>query len=336
MRRHVASLLVVAAASSLAACGGSGSDALTVYSGQHEQTMAKLTGDFTKRTGIEVKVRRNSESVLANQLLREGAASPADVFVTENPPALTVVERKGLFAPVRPATLAKTTARFNSPRGDWVAVSARSAVMVYNPDKLKASQLPRSIAELAQPQWRGKFGFAPQASDFQPVVTAFEKLHGAAACDEWLKGMKANGKRYDGNIVQAIAVNRGDEIAAGLIDHYYYYRARDEIGAAKTKARLHYFEAGDAGALVDVSGAAALKSSKKPEEAQKFLAYLVSRPAQEIIATSTSYEHPLAAGVVTKHKEIKPFAELQPPDISVDDLGDGRGALRALEDVGLL
>src|SRR5205814_8862909 len=61
---------------------------LTIYSGQHEQTMNLLTADFTKRTQIKVKVRRNSESALANQILREGSASPADVFVTENAPAL--------------------------------------------------------------------------------------------------------------------------------------------------------------------------------------------------------------------------------------------------------
>jgi iron(III) transport system substrate-binding protein len=327
-------LALAAAAVGLTACGGSGSDALTVYSGQHEQTMALLTADFTKRTGIDVKVRHNSEASLANQLLREGSASPADVFITENPPALTVVERKGLYAPVRPATLAKTPSQFNSPAGDWVAVSARSAVLVYDPDKLTSAQLPAELEALAGPQWRGKIGFAPAESDFQPLVTAVGKLHGAAAQHAWLEGMKRNGKRYDGNVAIVMAVDRG-EISAGLIDHYYYYRTRDEVGASKLRARLHYFAPRDAGALVDVSGAAALKSSKHPEEAQQFLAYLVSKPAQEIIAGSESYEYPLGSGVRTK-RDIKPFSELHPPDISAADLGDGRGALRALEQVGLL
>jgi iron(III) transport system substrate-binding protein len=328
--------LLVAAAGALVACGSSGSssDALTVYSGQHEQTMSLLVADFTRRTGIDVKVRHNSESSLANQLLREGAASPADVLITENPPALTAVERKGLFARVDAATLAKTPARFNGPKGDWVALSARSAVLVYDPDKLAASQLPSRLQELARPQWRGKIGFAPAESDFQPLVTAFDKLHGSAATATWLEGMKANGKLYDGNVAIVMAVNRG-EISAGLIDHYYYYRTRDEIGASKTRAKLQYFAPGDAGALVDVSGAAALKSSSHPEKAQRFLAYLVSKSAQEIIARSESYEYPLGSGVRTQ-RHIKPFSELKPPDISVDDLGDGRSALRALENVGLL
>jgi iron(III) transport system substrate-binding protein len=328
-------LALAAVAVGLTACGGgSDSNALTVYSGQHEQTMDLLTSDFTKRTGIEVKVRHNAEALLANQLLREGSASPADVFVTENSPALTVVERKGLYAPVRPATLAKTPSQYNSPKKDWVGVAARSAVLVYNPGKLDRAQLPSRLEQLEDPQWRGKIGFAPAASDFQPLVTAMGELNGAAAQHTWLEGMKRNGKRYDGNVVIVKAVDRG-EISAGLIDHYYYYRTRDEIGASKIHARLHYFAPRDAGALVAVSGAAALKSSKHADEAQQFLAYLVSKPAQEIIATSQSYEYPLGSGVKSK-RDIRPFSQLKPPDISVTDLGDGRGALRALQQVGLL
>jgi iron(III) transport system substrate-binding protein len=339
MRQRVAWPLVAAAAALLAACGsssdsGSSSGPITVYSGQHEQTMATLVSDFKRRTGVDVKLRSSDEASLANQVLREGSASPADVFVAENPPALTVLERKGLFGPVDASTLAKTPKRLNDPKSQWVAVSARSAVLAYNTDALKASQLPAALQDLAKPAWRGKIGFAPTETDFQPLITALRTLHGAGAATAWLKALKANGKVYDDNEALIAAVNRG-EVAAGLIDHYYWYRLRDEVGASKVQSALHYFSAGDAGSLVDVSGAAALKSSSHPQQAQRFLAYLVSKPAQEIIATSESYEYPLGSGVQTK-RGLKPFAQLKPPDISVDDLGDGRSALRALQDVGLI
>jgi iron(III) transport system substrate-binding protein len=333
-------MLLLAAAASLSACGSSGSsdsaaDAITVYSGQHEQTMAALVADFKRRTGIDVKLRSSDEASLANQVLREGSASPADVFVAENPPALTVLERKGLFAPVDAATLAKTPARLNDPKHEWVAVSARSAVLAYNTDALKASQLlPSAVEDLARPAWRGKIGFAPTETDFQPLITALARLRGSSAATAWLKGLKANGRVYDDNEALIAAVNRG-EVATGLIDHYYWYRLRDEVGRSKTHSALHYFGPGDAGSLVDVSGAAALKSSSHAKQAQRFLAYLVSKPAQQLIATSESYEYPVGSGVQAKH-ELKPFFQLKPPDISVSDLGDGRSALRALQDVGLL
>jgi iron(III) transport system substrate-binding protein len=340
MRRRIAWIALAAVAAGLTACGSSGSSSnaaseqITVYSGQHEQTMAVLVADFKKRTGIDVKLRSSDEASLANQVLREGSASPADVFVAENPPALTVLERRGLFAPVDAATLAKTPSRLNAPKDDWVAASARSAVLAYNTEKLRPAQLPAKLQDLAKPAWRGKIGFAPTETDFQPLITAVRVLHGAGAAQSWLQSLKANGKVYDDNEALIAAVNRG-EIAAGLIDHYYWYRLRDEVGASKVHSALHYFEAGDAGALVDVSGAAALKSSAHPREAQRFLDYLVSKPAQEIIATSESYEYPLGSGVKTK-RDLKPFDQLKPPDISVEQLGDGRDALRALQDVGLI
>lgn len=332
-------MVLLAAAASLTACGSSGSSdsstgAITVYSGQHEQTMAALVSDFKRRTGVDVKLRSSDEASLANQVLREGSASPADVFVAENPPALTVLERKGLLAPVDAATLAKTPARLNDPRHQWVAVSGRSAVLAYNTDALKPSQLPSAMQDLAGSAWNGKVGFAPTETDFQPLITALGKLHGASAATAWLKGLKAHGKVYDDNEALIAAVNRG-EVATGLVDHYYWYRLRDEVGASKVRSALHYFGPGDAGSLVDVSGAAALKSSSHAKQAQRFLAYLVSEPAQRLIAASESYEYPLGSGVPAK-PELKPFAQLEPPDISVADLGDGRSALRDLQAVGLL
>jgi len=328
----------------LSGCGGSSSGGgaatvsksgpITVYSGQHEQTMGKLVTDFTRRTGIKVQLRSSDEASLANQILREGSGSPADVFVAENPPALTVLEHQGLLAPVAPAALAKVPARFDAPKGDWVALSARSAVLAFNTQQVKAAQLPATLLDLAKPAWKGRVGFAPTETDFQPLITAVQELDGAKAATTWLQWLKDNAKVYDDNEALIAAVNRG-EVATGLVDHYYWYRLRDEVGAAATHSALHYFAGGDAGALVDVSGAAALKSSRHAAEAQRFLAYLVSRPAQEIVATSESYEYPLGSGVTTK-RPLKPFAQLHPPSLTVEQLGDGKSALQALQQVGLL
>ncbi len=335
-RRSLRFAAAVALAAALVGCGGAsgGAHEITVYSGQHQQTAIALANDFHARTGIGVNLRSNDEAALANQVLREGANSPADVFFAENPPALTVLDKSRLLSPVEPATLGQVAARYSSPNGDWVGVSARSAVLVYNTAKLTAAALPPTLQSLALAPWKGKIGFAPTETDFQPLIAALVKLHGQPAAVSWLNGLKANGKVYDSNETLVAAVNRG-EIAAGLIDHYYWYRLRDEVGAGKVRSALHYFDPGDAGALVDVSGAGALKSSGHPALAQRFLAYLVSPPAQEIIAHSESYEYPLGSGVVTA-KPLRPLAVLKPPDVGIADLGDGRMPLMLLQQVGLI
>jgi iron(III) transport system substrate-binding protein len=307
---------------------------ITVYSGQHEQTVAKLVADFEKRSGVHVSVRSADEATLANQIMQEGSKSPADVFFAENPPALQVLSERGLLARVDAMTLSAVPRGRSAPSGTWVAVSARAAVLAYNTDKLAKADLPASLLDLASPKWKGRFAIAPGETDFQPLITSVARLRGTAAALTWLKAITRNAKVLEDNELIAAAVNKGT-VEAGLIDHYYWYRQRDEVGAAKTKSALHYFAPRDPGMLVDVSGAAVLKSSSHAADAQRFLAYLVSKPAQTIISTSESYEYPLRPGVVNR-KIKRLLSSLVPARVTATELGDGRAALAMLQQVGLL
>jgi iron(III) transport system substrate-binding protein len=326
-----AGLLVLA----VSGCGTSSSArTLTLYNGQHPQTTSLLVADFERRTGIKVLVRTGDEAELANQIIEEGTHSVADLFYTENSPALTALAERGLLAPVDPSTLAVMPKQDNSSVGDWVAVSARASVMVYNTNEISASQLPAHLLDFESPAWKGKIGYAPSETDFQPLVTAIVTLKGEAAAVRWLDALKHDGKTYADNESLVAAVNRGD-VAVGLINHYYWYRLRDEVGASHMHSRLKYFAAGDPGDLVDVSGAAALKQSHHAELAQRFLAYLVSKPAQTIIATSHSYEYPLRPGV-SDPRLGRSLASLHAAPVSVAELGDGSKSLHLLEQLGLL
>jgi iron(III) transport system substrate-binding protein len=329
-------IAVLAACSSGGATAGSAASlsgqSITVYSGQHEQTTQALVADFQKRTGVTVKLRSSDEASLAGQLLQEGSASPADVFYAENPPALTTVEEKRLLAPVDPSTLSQVPATVSSAQGDWVGVSARTAAFAAN-DSVAAADLPSSVYDLAAPLWKGKLGIAPAETDFSPIVTEIIKAKGEDAAKTWLQGLKANSKVFEDNETLIAAVDKG-EIKGGIVDHYYWYRLRDEVGATKINSALHYFTPGDPGAFVDVSGAAVLSSSKHQAAAQAFLGYLVSEPAQTIIGTSHSYEYPLRPGVDSS-TALKPLASVGNV-ASPADLGDGKPALALLQATGLL
>ena len=330
-------LLLLAGSLLLVACGSSsstGSRELTLYNGQHEQTTGLLVAAFEKQSGIKVKVRSDDEATLGNQILQEGQSSPADVFYTENTPVLEALAQKGLLAPVAASTLAAVPARYDSAKGDWLGVSARASALVYNTSQVASSALPDSILELAQPQWKGKLGFAPSETDFQPLVTAVIKLDGIATAEKWLKGLQANGKIYPDNETVVAQVNNG-ESALGPINHYYWYRLRDEVGKSGLHSALHYYAAGDPGDLVDVSGAAVLKSSSHQATAQAFLAFLVSKRGQEVLAHSHSYEYPLRAGVAPA-AGLRAFSTLHPVALTPAELGDGSQALALEQKLGLL
>ena len=129
-------------------------------------------------------------------------------------------------------------------------------------------------------------------------------------------------------------MNRG-AVAFGIVNQYYWYRMGSELGASNVHSEIAYLAPHDPGYVLDVSGAAVLRSSTHQPAAQRFLAFLVSEQGQEIIARSTSYEYPIASGVTTAQPET-PFDELQPTSITISELGDGSTAISLMQQAGLL
>jgi iron(III) transport system substrate-binding protein len=342
MRRLLSFAIVTAVSLSAAACSSGPSSSsgsrvtITLYNGQHVETTDSLVAAFEKATGIDVAVRSNDEDIFDDEIVAEGAHSPADVILTENSPALEYLQQRGLLSPVDRSTLANTPARFNSPQGDWVGVSARVSVLIYNPSLIKRSALPEHVLELADPRYKGKLAFAAGETDFQPIVTSVLRTYGKSVALKWLEGIKANAGShvYPDNETISTSVNRGI-VAFGVVNQYYWYRMRAEIGAANIRSEIAYFAPRDPGYVLDVSGAGILRSSRHKAAAQRFLAFLVSKQGQEIIAHSISFEYPIASGVQTAQPET-PFKDLQPNPVDIAELGTGSQAIALLREVQLL
>jgi iron(III) transport system substrate-binding protein len=337
-RRVLLPAALAVGAGLLAACGGpsSAGPTITLYNGQHPQTTAALVAAFEHRTGISVVERDGDEDVLAQQVAEEGRRSPADVFYSENSQSLEFLSGKGLLAPVAASTLAHVPAAYDSPTGDWVGVTARVSGLVVNTRLVPPSQVPSSVLDLAGPKWEGKLALAPSETDLEPVITSVALAKGRQAALQWLEGLKRNAGSHlypDDETVTA-EVNAG-QAAVGIVNHYYWYRLRYELGAAAMHSRFVLFAPHDPGYVLDVSGAAVLASSRHPEAAQRFVAFLVSRAGQQLIARSQSYEYPLGSGVRSA-QPIPPFSSLAPAPLSVAQLGDGSEAVALLHQAQLL
>ncbi len=344
-RRLIGTLAAIAVGSGVVAgCGSSHSAggvpstgrSITLYSGQHEQTTDSLVTAFEEKTGIHVNVRYNDEDAFGNEIVAEESHPKADVFYTENTPVLAYLDGKHLLAPLPASTLSATPSRYDDPAGDWVGVSARVSVLVYNPGLIKASDLPSTALALADPRYKGKVAFAPSETDFQPIVIAMARKYGDAATVKWLKGLAANAgqsRQYGSNEALVDEINRGGA-AFGLLNQYYWYRLGAQIGSSNVHSKIAFLSPHDPGYVVDVSGAAVLASSKDKADADRFVAFLVSAAGQRIIGTSESFEYPIASGVTTSQPE-KPFDQLQPYDITIPELGDGSTAIALLKQAGL-
>lgn len=306
---------------------------IIVYNAQHESLAKEWAAGFTKETGIKVTLRNGGDSDFSNQIAAEGAASPADVFLTENSPAMALVETAGLFAPVDADTLAQVPQEYQPSSGKWVGVAARSTVFAYNKDKLKEDQLPKSLLDLADPSWKGRWAASPSGADFQAIVSALLELKGETATSDWLKAMKENFTAYKGNSTVMKAVNAG-EIDGGVIYHYYWFGDQAKTGENSGNVGLHYFKNQDPGAFVSVSGGGVLASSKHPKEAQAFLKWVTGKGGQDVLKNGTSYEYAVGKDAQSNPKLV-PLADLQAPKVDPAKL-NSKKVIDLMTQAGLL
>lgn len=303
---------------------------ITVYSGRSEALVKPMIEEFTKATGIQVDVKYAGTSALATLLLEEGNASPADVYFAQDGGALGAVS--SLLDPLPEDIFSRVEPAFRARNNTWVGTSARARVIAYS-TKLNEADVPDSYADLTDPKWRGKIGWAPTNASFHTFVTLLQKTVGDAAAEQWLRDMAANGVRaYPGNreIVSAIA---SGEIELGLVNHYYLWGFIRDQGES-FPVRNHYTKPGDPATFINVAGAGVLKTSKNKPAALEFIRYMLSDAGQEYFSKQT-FEYPVVRGIAADPR-LKPLEEIDPPDIDLSDLADLEGTLNLLRKVGII
>jgi iron(III) transport system substrate-binding protein len=329
----VAALTLAAAVAGCGSASASNNNTIVLYNGQHPQLTQSLVAAFTRQTGIHVTVRTDDGIVLADQLLQEGRSSPADVYLAENSPELMDLEQHGLLAKLSPAILHQVPSTDDSPAGEWAGIALRVGVLVYDPARLPASQRPRSVLDLAQPQWKGRIAIAPADSDFPPIVGAVVAQYGKRTAERWLAGLKRNALIFQTDEAVVAAVNRGAAVS-GLVNHYYWYRLRVEVGTRAMHSVLYFFPDHDAGSVVNISGAAILASSTHRAAADAFVRFLVSPTGQRLIAHGYDFEYPARAGIEA-NSALPPLSKISRATFSATALGNDQAAAQLIQDAGL-
>ena len=316
--RKATLLPVLLAAAFLAGCGGDeASGPVTVYSGREEELVAPLFERFTEETGIEVEVRYGDSAELAATIAEEGSSSPADVFFAQDPGSLGAVESQ---LDELPGELReRVDARYRDEDGRWVGTSGRTRVLVYSTEAVETGELPGSVLDLTDEEWKGRVGIAPTNASFQAFVTGMRLELGDDETRAWLEGLKENGaKTYEKNtpIVEAVAAG---EIDVGLVNHYYLALVKAEQPDAPIEN--HLFEAGDAGNLVSVAGAGVLSSSDQSSDGEALLEFLLSDEGQRFyVDEAEEAEYPLVEGVEPS-SGLVPLDEIEGPDVELTSFG---------------
>ena len=282
---------------------------LVIYSGRKESLVADVIAAFAAETGVAVEVRYDKSAALAGTLALEGAISPADVFLSQDPVSLGVVAKEGLFDVLPADVLDNVPAWAVDQRGYWVGTSGRSRSLVVDTRDTTDAEMPSDIYGLNDEKFRGRLGLAPGNSSFIAMVACMIESDGEEKVAEWLKAINGLGyTEYPKNSPQVAAADAG-ELDIGMINHYYTLRVLAENGDSPVK---NVYLDGGCGAMVMPAGAGVLSSSQNKPAAIAFIEYLHSTSAQEHF-TNTVFEFPLVPGI-TPNALLPEIASLNSPE----------------------
>jgi iron(III) transport system substrate-binding protein len=302
-------------------------ESITIYSGRSEELIADLLTTFTEETGIEVEVRYGDSAELAAQILEEGQNIRADVYFGQDAGALGALAKEGVTKTLPSDITDLVATEYKSVTGQWVGVSGRGRVFVYDPAKV--SEVPTSYKDLMDPSWKGRIGIAPTNASFQTFITAIRVLEGEQAAIDFLNAMKQNGVLFEKNSIIMQAVQDG-VVDAGLVNHYYWWELAAEIGEENMKPEIAWFKDGDTGNLINVAGVAVLSNNPS---ANVFAKWLLGETAQKYFVERTR-EYSLTG--VPEVAGLKPLKDIKAPAIDLSNLDSLAETLELIREAGLL
>jgi iron(III) transport system substrate-binding protein len=253
------------------------SDSLTVYGRAQDSDLFEL---FERQTGIKVLGRAGKLDELAEQIIADGADSPADVYYGPLSDALGLLSAAGRLATLSDQQLDRVPEAYRSPDGTWVGTSGRAFVVVYNTDQLSEDDLPDSILGFTDPAWRGRIGWDPNNRSLQGLITTLRQIEGEQETRAWLEGIQANTPAvFTGPAPIIKAVAAGEIIDIGFVNNFYLYDLQADGDAINVAAK--YYAGGVPGGLLEGAGVGIIDGTDNEAAANAFVDFMLSPTVQQ-------------------------------------------------------
>ncbi|HEX7898955.1 MAG TPA: extracellular solute-binding protein [Planctomycetota bacterium] len=281
MRRLLPLLLL------FAACSPSGPE-VVVYASVDEIYARAIFDAFQRETGVRVRAVFDTEEAkalgLANRVAAEKGRAGADVFWNGEAVRTARLAALGRLEPYRPPTADGIGPAWRDPGDAWTGFGARARVIVYAPARVPSP--PRSIRDLAKPEWRDRVAMAnPMFGTTAAHAAALAQAMGEEPALALLAALKANGVRFvGGNSHVRDLVARGDR-DLGLTDS-------DDVWVGKDRGDAIEMVVPDDTLLIP-NTAALVRGAPHPAEARRFLDFLLRAETEALLARGRSRQIPV-------------------------------------------
>ena len=313
---------------------------VNIYTSRHYDSDDALYEEFRKETGIKVNIISGKGSALLERIKSEEKNPPADIFFTVDAGNLWKVQKENLFQEIKSKKVISTVPRnLRGPNNEWTAIAKRARVIFYNPKNVSSEEIKDlTYEDLAKEEWKNRVVIRSSSNMYnQSLVASLIANHGIKQTESWAKKLVNNlARKPQGNDrSQIIAVSNGEADIA-VANSYYIgimlsgSAGKEQLEAAK-KVKMHFPNQTDRGVHVNISGAGILKNAPNPDNANRFLEFLLSKRVQKYMV-DLSFEYPIVEGVLPSpeiasfglnFKEddtaVKRFGELNPDAIRLMD-----------------
>lgn len=305
LRTLAASVLAVCATAATSVQAAS--EPVTIYSSRIEQLIKPILDQYTKETGVEIRMLTDSGNALIERLAAEGPSSPADLLITVDVGNLWRAADRGLLKPTSSDILAANIPEsMRAADGSWYGLSRRERTIFFDPKKVKAEQLS-TYEDLADPKWKGQLCLRTGKQTYTQSLTAMLLAHYGVEKTEaivkgWVDNLATDVFTSDAKLLEAIAAG---QCSVGIANTYYYGRLINKDASFKDKVSLFWANQGkdEGGVHVNLSGGGITTHAKNAEGAMKFLEWLSSEHAQ------SGYTHGTFESPVNAKVEADPIVE---------------------------
>jgi iron(III) transport system substrate-binding protein len=257
---------------------------VVVYTSVDAESALPLFERFTKETGIAVLPRTDGESAkttgMAERLLQMKDRPDGDVFWNSEQSFTLLLAEKGCLEAYASPQAAGIPAEFRDVSNRWSGFACRARVLIYNTDKVKPEELPRTLEDLCAPRWKDRFVLAkPLFGTTRSHLVALALVLGEEKAFNLFRRWRENGA-----VVAESNSDVRNRVAEGMFD--IGLTDTDDVFAAMDRKKPVNYVVPDQtaecrGAFLIPNTVAMLKNGPHPAEARIFIDYLL-RPETEL------------------------------------------------------
>lgn len=319
------------AATSAPTEGSAGADLsgeLVLYTTRSEALINPVIAAFNDEyPDVDVTVVTGSNGELGARILEEQANPQANVFINSDTLSMESLAEDGVFVPNDSDLVSAVPEQYRADDGSWSALTLRGRVIMYNTELVDESELPTSLLDLADPQYKGRIGSADSTNGAMlATIVALNRLIGEDETTAWVQGLVDNETLFSGSHTDIRKAVGAGEIEFGLVNHYYYFLSLAE-GAP---VGIVWPDQGDdqPGLIVNSTNIGILQGTEgqELELAEAFVEFMLSETGQRIYAEG-NYEWPIVEGIALAENVPDP-SEFELAEIELKSLVDGLSTAR--------